>query len=117
MPQRRLERLRLCGDMASFEPATQAYRLNTVCFVEGDRLQYIILGLMVAAALTRPKIFGGREVGFGAIGIAGVVASVVTGGVPLGAGVGNHREHGACCTHNRQPHVIRRGMPQRRIAG
>ena len=45
-------------------------------------MQYIILGLMVAAALTRPKIFGGKEVGFGAIGIAGVVASVVTGGVP-----------------------------------
>jgi len=37
---------------------------------------------MVTAALIRPKLFGGREVGFATIGIAGVVASVATGGVP-----------------------------------
>ena len=47
-------------------------------------MQYFILALMVIAALTRPQIFGKKELGFATIGIAGVVASIVTGGVPTG---------------------------------
>ena len=47
-------------------------------------MQYFILGLMVAAALTRPKIMGGKEVGFATIGVAGVLASIATGGAPTG---------------------------------
>ena len=45
-------------------------------------MQYFILGLMVVAALTRPKIMAGREVGFATIGVAGVLASIATGGAP-----------------------------------
>ena len=47
-------------------------------------MQYLILGLMVAAALRRPRLPGGREVGFATIGVAGVLASIATGGVPTG---------------------------------
>jgi Na+/H+ antiporter NhaD/arsenite permease-like protein len=46
-------------------------------------LQYVILALMVAAALLRPKMLG-REVGYASIGICGVLTSVATGGVPVG---------------------------------
>lgn len=47
-------------------------------------MQYFILGLMVATALTRPKVIGGREIGFATIGVAGVLASIATGGAPTG---------------------------------
>lgn len=46
-------------------------------------MQYVILALMVAAALLRPKMLG-REVGYASIGICGVLTSVATGGVPVG---------------------------------